>query len=86
MTASFALYPSGDFAAITKSDTLTFTYDSNNVATKCIYVGGTGDVAVKNSLGATITFTAVPAGTYLVCVTNQVLSTGTSATNMIAFF
>lgn len=67
--------------AITKSDQTTYQ------ETRGLYVGGTGDVAVKMvGDGGTVTFATVPAGVILpICVT-QVLSTGTTATGIIALW
>lgn len=49
-----------------------------------LYVGGTGNVAVVDALGgASVIFTAVPAGTVLPVRVRQVLSTGTTATALV---
>jgi hypothetical protein len=73
--------PSGRLAAITPSDTAVFT-----APIYAIYVGGTGNIAVKAAeTGNTVTFTAVPTGTILPILVTQVLSTGTTATNLIGF-
>lgn len=53
---------------------------------KELYVSGTGDVAVITVGGDTVTFTAVPAGTVLPIRVRRVLSTGTTATNIVAMF
>lgn len=54
------LEPYGFFSALTKSDDTVLT------GLRGIYVGGTGDVIVKDSGGAgPITFKAVPVGTIL---------------------
>lgn len=50
-----------------------------------LYVGGAGNVAVKTEKGTTTTFANVPAGTILPGRFQQVLSTGTTATNIVAF-
>jgi hypothetical protein len=68
-------------AALTKSDSTTFT------ATRALYVSGTGDVAVAMSGdAATAIFKAVPAGTILKVRATKLLSTGTSATDVIALW
>ncbi len=66
-------------AAVTKSDATVFTNP-----TGALWVGGVGDVAVRMYGNATsVTFTAVPAGSLLPITVDQVLSTGTSATNIV---
>lgn len=67
--------------AITKSNTTVFTY-----ATRLIYVGTTGDVAVTMMDGSTVTFVACPAGMLLPIVATQVLSTGTSASDLVGIY
>lgn len=62
--------------AITKSDT------DPNVFCQ-LYVGGAGDVKVVTENGDTVTFSAVPVGTILPIRVKQVLSTGTTATNIV---
>ncbi len=62
--------------AITKSDT------ASNVCTY-IYVGGAGNVAVVTEAGDTVTYNSVAAGSFLWVRTSKVLSTNTTATNMI---
>jgi hypothetical protein len=66
-------------AAVTKSDSTVFT-----PATIGLWVGGVGDVAVRMYGSQTsVTFVAVPAGTMLPIQVDKVLSTGTSATNIV---
>lgn len=52
---------------------------------RALYIGVTGDVAVRMASGATITFKAVPVGVLTVQV-DQVLSTATTATDMVALY
>jgi hypothetical protein len=73
------LAPASDGAAVTKSDTANLP-----VASKRLWVGGAGNVALVTVKGTTLTYTAVPAGTYLYVRAQQVLSTGTTATNIVA--
>ncbi len=49
-----------------------------------IYVGGAGDIAVI-PIGQTtaVTFVGVPAGTFLPVVVSEVVSTGTTATDLL---
>lgn len=68
-------------AAVTKSDTVDITETS-----RALYVGGAGDVAVIMQDGTTLAFAAVPAGTLLPIRVTRVMSTGTTATSIIALF
>lgn len=72
--------PSYKAVAVTKSDATLLPQ------TRGIYVGGTGDVAVKMADGGTVTFSAVPVGTILPIQVTQVLSTNTTATLMLALY
>ncbi len=70
--------PGYDGFAVTKSDTTIFA-----VPTRAIWVGGTGDLTVTMQGGTVLTFTAVPAGTWLDLCTTKVMSTGTTATLIV---
>lgn len=65
--------------AITKSDVTVFQI------CRAIYVGTTGDVAVRMPDGMTITFKTVPVG-ILPVQADMVMSTGTTAAEMIALY
>jgi len=65
--------------AITPSDSTVIPYP------RAIYVGVSGDVRVKMKGGATVTFKAVPVGV-LPIRPIQVLSTSTTATDMVALY
>lgn len=73
--------PYTSFFTITKSDTTL-------VNCRAIYVGGTGDVAVKSGTpgAAAVTFSAVPVGTVLQIALDRgfVMSTNTTATLLLA--
>ena len=75
MTHRNDLIPSGG-AAVTKSDTTMVNFVG-------LYVGGTGDVDVTAGDGVAVTFPSVPAGMIIPMRIIQVLSTGTTATNMV---
>ncbi len=73
------LAPASNAAAVTPSDSVALTF-----ASKRLWVGGAGNVTLITVGGATVTYTAVPAGTYLNVRANQVKATGTTATNIVA--
>jgi hypothetical protein len=67
--------------AVTKSDSTVLN------GTRALYIGGTGDVAVRMEGGQnSLTFSAVPSGTTLPIRVDQVLSTGTTATLILALW
>lgn len=79
-TAEVSDAPGIDAVAITKSDGTVIA------ETRGIYVGGAGDVAVRMISGNSATFVGVPAGTLLPLRVDKVLSTGTTATSMVAVY
>lgn len=50
-----------------------------------LYIGTTGDVAIVSANGQTVTFSSVAVGFFPVAGT-KVLSTGTTASNIVALF
>jgi hypothetical protein len=73
------LAPASDGAAVSLSDTVDLP-----VASKRLWVGGAGNVTLITVKGTALTYTAVPAGTYLLVRASRVKSTGTSASNIVA--
>lgn len=71
--------PAGYAAAVTPNDNTDLTYTA-----RALYIGGAGNVAVITQDGQTVTFTAVPVGSFLPVKVSRVLSTGTTATNIVA--
>lgn len=65
--------------AVTKSDSTIIP------VTRGLYVGVTGDVAVRHADGGTVTYKAAPVGVLPVQV-DKVLSTGTTATDIVAMY
>lgn len=65
-------------------------HDSNEIGDyvpKGIYVGAAGDVKmVMYGNGAEVTVKAVPAGTFLPICPRIIKASGTSASNIVAFF
>lgn len=53
--------------------------------TRAIYVGGTGNINVRMADEQIVLFTAVPVGIFPIQV-DQVLATGTTATNIVALY
>lgn len=79
MALSNPVTPCGGTSAfvVTPSDTAAFP-------ASVIYVGTTGNVAIKPADGgAAVTFVGVPAGATLPALAMQVLSTGTTASNIV---
>lgn len=63
--------------AVTKSDSTVLQF-------RALYVGGAGDVAIKHTEGGdAVTYVGVPAGTILPVSGVRVMSTNTTATNMV---
>ncbi len=73
------LGPAADGAAVTPSDT-----ENLPVASKRLWIGGAGNVALVTVNGTALFYTTVPAGTYLQVRAQQVKATGTTATDIIA--
>lgn len=73
------LGPAMHAAAVTTSDVNELPNYS-----KRLWVGGAGNVALITVGGETVTYTGVPAGTYLKVRAKQVKATGTTATNIVA--
>jgi hypothetical protein len=70
-----------DGVAVTPSDSVDLPYTATG-----IWVGVTGNVALITPYGTTLTFVAVPAGTLLPVCASRVLSTGTTATSLVALY
>lgn len=87
MADKFATYsvgmdsPATGGFTVTKSDATVFSQP-----TRSLWVGGLGDVAVRMLDGTTPIFSAVPAGTLLRVRVDKVLSTGTTATNIVGLY
>lgn len=73
------LSPASHAAAVTKSDSADLP-----TASKRLWVGGAGNIALITVGGDTVTYTSIPAGTYLNVRAARVLSTNTTATNIVA--
>ena len=53
---------------------------------RAVYIGGAGNVKVDMADGSTVTFEAVPVGTFMPIQVRKVYATGTTATNIHALF
>lgn len=65
------------------------TPDDNNDldhVTTCIYVGGAGNLSVRDAQGNSVTFNSVPAGTTIRFRAYGVNSTGTTATALVGLY
>lgn len=58
--------------------------DSADVNARGLYVGTGGDLKVTPQVGADVTFKNVPSGTTLAIFVKRVLSTGTTAGDIVA--
>lgn len=85
---SYAIYPGVNFKTVTPSDTAKFTPFANGEIKRCKYlmIGGAGNVAIANEDGTTQVLTGLLAGGQYAISTDQVLATGTTATNIVAAF
>lgn len=87
MTDTFKTYarsltsPPEHAAAIAPSDTAALPY-----ATRALYVGGSGDVAVRMLGGETVTLRALQAGSLVPLRIDMVKSAGTTATGLIGLW
>lgn len=77
---------SGDLSSPAKYAAAVTPDDSNDLpnASKRLWVGGAGNVALVTVGGSAVTYVGVPAGTYLPVRAAQVKATGTTATDIIA--
>jgi hypothetical protein len=80
--ANPAIDPPSNFAAVTPSDT-----DQLAVVARGIYVGGDGNLVVLGLEDTVaVTFVGLKAGATIVGNIKQVLSTDTTATNLVAMW
>lgn len=80
MATNTDIYTAVGGVAVTPSDSTVIPYF------RALWIGGAGDVAVKFANGSTATHVGVPAATVLPVQGTQVLATGTTATNIVAWF
>lgn len=69
---------------VARHGTAVTTSDTTAVRFKGLYIGGAGDVTVQCVGDAgTVTFKAVPVGTFLPVTVIKVMATGTTATQIV---
>lgn len=73
--------PARHAAAVVKSDTVDLA-----TVTKGVWVGGAGNMVVIMADGTQVTITGIPAGCLLPICVSRILSTNTTATNMLALW
>ena len=74
-------------SAVTPSNTVNISSINGGVANGCtLYIGGAGAVKVTTLGGDAVTFSAVPAGTFMPIQVLRVWATGTTATNILALW
>lgn len=79
--------PAYGMFTITPSNVTVFdNIGANPPPTRKLYVGGAGNIAVVMADGSSGVLTAVAVGTTLEISVKQVLSTGTTATNLIGLY
>lgn len=76
--------PSDHWVALTKSDSTDITI--NGKAPRSLYVGGAGDVAVERGDGVAVTFVGAAAGSVLPIRPVKLMSTNTTATDVVALY
>jgi hypothetical protein len=77
-------FPPRRAVAVSPSDTT----DLTDVA-RLLYVGGTGNLVLLlagDGEGSEVTLTAVPAGAFIPLQVQRVLNTGTTASDIVAFY
>ena len=72
--------PATHFVAVTPSDS------ADIPQTRALYVGTTGDVACHNGSGTSVTFVGVPAGAVIPVQTSRVMSSNTTASDIVALY
>lgn len=74
--------PTNNYATVTPSDTIELPQP-----TRGVYVGGAGNIALVGQPGSTaVTFVGVAAGTILPIRASRVMSTNTTASNIVALY
>ena len=75
--------PSGTYSAITPSDSSANNFTNQTIS---IYVGGGGTIVAVDEDGNTVSFVGAVVGSTIPIRCVRINSTGTTASNLIAFF
>ena len=83
-----AIHSSSRFINVTPSDTALLKYDGVALSCNGISFATAGALAIKDDVGNTVVFPngSLAAGVIHQICTSQVLSTGTGALNIVAYF
>lgn len=73
--------PASGFSVVTPSDSASLATPS-----RALFVGTAGNIAVHGGQGQTVLFKNVAAGTILPVVATKVMSTNTTAADIVALF
>jgi hypothetical protein len=79
MTVNNSTLPPEKHATVTPSDTVDFDHVARE-----IYVGGAGNIALVTEDDTAVTYSSVPAGSFICGVFKRVNNTGTTAANIVA--
>lgn len=77
--------PSAKYAVLTKSDTEDIP-QVNGQYPRALYIGGTGHITVLDLEGESCLISALPVGTILPIRATRLMSTGTTATLVVALY
>ena len=83
---SFLQNPAVKFLAVVPDNDNDLFDASGVVLTRAVYIGGHGNLSFINHEGNSVTLTGCVAGTYLPIQVKRINSTGTTATNIVAFY
>lgn len=72
--------------SVTPNDSTPIAAPLSETVTRGLYVGGTGNLAVKMADGTTVTFTGISAGIIHPLSVTHVLATSTTATGIVAVY
>jgi hypothetical protein len=83
---SFLQNPAVKFLAIIPDDNNNLSDANGEVLTRAVYIGGNGNISFINHEGNSVVLTGCVAGTFFPIQVSRINSTGTTATNIVAFY